>query len=258
MIETEMYDFISTVEEKWNEVELLWNMVNEAQKNNNERYRVLYKSCIVFTVATFEGLIKETVKSYILDINNNINFKDLSKDLKKIYIEKKFLTTENKIINILFETLDTLDKTSYKLDFKVFLEPNKNPSPKIIDKYTNNLGIKNFFHLLYNSDIENIAFSGTKIEIEILYNEIKDYLLSKIKKYPYHIDEKYKLLNSETKPKATLYEEFINDFLLKRHKVAHGLNMDDIEDGNKLLIDILKIKIIYISFVYIICKKTNN
>ncbi|WP_410501738.1 MAE_28990/MAE_18760 family HEPN-like nuclease [Exiguobacterium acetylicum] len=230
-IETEVFRFLKVSEERWEEIQLLINKASYFQSEKSF-YDALCRSTIVLLVGQIEGYIKDLAKAIITDLNDNVAFSDLPRNIKKnftnYYLGDGGRYTElNDFFNL------------YNADLKTepFLGPysvngNKNPSANVIDKVMNSFGIDGVFSYLYNSQLDTI-FENDHEEISKILHDLQDYLFNKTKSFPYEIDLKIFSLNkhsikfTKSNRELSLFKTFLDDLLHSRHAVAHGSTFEN-------------------------------
>lgn len=235
-IETAVYDFLETAEDRWQEIELLI-LKAEENKNNTDFYDALCRATIILMAAQLEGYVKDLIKAIISDLNDNVEFEVLPKDMKKTYIKYFVDNDNNHKINSL---QDVFKEFRVKLQAAPFLLDHKNTAPGIIEKYVKNFGIEDFFSYLHNSALD-ILFENEVEDSNKLIEEFKSYLVKKIKNFPYKTElDKYKLVKDSIRVNKRnredfLWVNFLDNLMQARHSVAHGSLFN-----NNLTIETLK------------------
>lgn len=255
---TFLHEFVNDIQRKWKEIDIL---IGEAKVNiniNENLYNALCRSITVLSVAHFEGFVKDCLKSLINDLNRNMHFCDLPLSIKRTYCKKYLgsgLQNEDKLY---YRRMDSLIKKFDEADAAISYEPfyfptNKNPNPHILKTVLTNLGVNDIYSYLHESDFE-IIFSSEYKEIYEKFNHLKLHTLAGTCIFPYTFaDDIYNLKHKNIKNAKTLWEEFIDEFNMKRHDVAHGNNFDNSLDINDLEVNKLKIMIIELCFIIVIC-----
>jgi hypothetical protein len=235
VIETEVYSFLQLSEERWKEIQLLIDKTVEFTEDG-EFYDALCRSTIVLLVGQLEGYIKELAKAIITDLNDNVNFSLLPKNIKKNFTS--YFLGDGGRYNELSEMF-----TRFNPDLKIdpFLyDRNKNPSPSVIDKIMGNFGIESFFSYLYGSKLDTVFENDSSIT-EALINDLKTHILERTKHFPYNVDlEEFELKKNEIKftkrnRELSLWMTFLDKLLHSRHSVAHGSIFN-----NELTTDLLR------------------
>jgi len=135
---------------------------------------------------------------------------------------------------------------------------NKNPTSKVIDAYAKKFGIKNFFKFIDSSEFD-VVFQGSKYDMEEMQEKIYQHLSEKIKSYPYNINLEHFLFNNSTinKSTKTLWETFLEELLMNRHKIAHGIEVGSLSTHTELTEYISKVEILTYVFALIVCAYSN-
>jgi len=259
---TFLSDFIQSLDNNWEEVDTLLIHAEEVKDTNQKLYNALCRSVTILIVAHLEGFIKDLIKNIIQDINLGCDFSNIPEALKRTYcksylgsnLDNKDKNYETKI-NRLIEKFNGMDCS---ISHEPFLFPvNKNPNPHIINVIFNNIGIKNIFSCLHESELESI-FSASASELVVKSNMLKEEINEMIGTFPYDIGaEKYNLQKKVCLSK-TIWEEFLDDINHKRHSVAHGNEFNNSDDVSELKMRKIKVVILQQLLVFIICQKITS
>lgn len=225
---TYLHDFSNNLMDNWQEVDLLIEEAKKYEESNSDVYNVLCRSVTILTVAHLEGFTKEIVKVIVKDLNTHCKFRELPRKIQKYYCSDYLLKPDKTNSKKHNEHVDRLVLEFCKLDAEINYEPfvsqkNNNPKPTVIDIVCNSIGIKNVFSYLHDSDFDT-AFSLNSSSIVEMIEDSKEHLDDKLMEFPFQCSlERMKL---ETCPvdgnQRTLWEEFLDDINMKRHKVVHG------------------------------------
>lgn len=245
---TFLYDFINSLDESWNEVELLLAEAKKYESTKVDLYNALCRSITVLIVAHLEGFVKELVKAIVHDFNSNYIFKDLSLPIQRTYC-KKYLgngtesdskSYQNKMIVL----IDKFCEVECKISPEPFFLSNKNPKPDAFKIVFENFGIKSVFSHLHNSKFDSVFSDSPKETKENILKQ-KKYILSVIKVFPYvgNLSRMALDVPQAKPPKRTLWQEFLDQINMKRHGVAHGTDIDNAESVSVL--ESVKDKVIF-------------
>lgn len=250
-------DFVEQTSLQWKEVDMLTSEAIAKQLSGDEDlYNALCRSVTVLMVAHFEGFMKDLVKAIISDLNSNCKFVNMPEAVKRTYCKKYFGNNEE--INKSGNKISKLKEKFETLDCKITHEPfffpqNKNPNNKTIKSVFLNFGIKEIFNFLYESELENAAFTESSSTLAETLEKFKDVIETGTKDFPYKCDiGEYKLTHTEFRSK-TLWEEFVDDINNKRHAVVHGNDFLNAEDASNLQSSKEKIMLLELALVGIMC-----
>lgn len=249
------------IDKRLGEIDTLLELA-EINIDKPDRYRSLCRSANVLLVSHLEGLYKDLCKDIIDDINYNLKYHELKKDIFNSYCYYFTNTSEEtKATHVIKERLKKTF-SEYKCDLKVdpFLHiDNRNPTPTIIEDILNKFGLKNFFWLIDESDLD-IAFKGGKFKTHKLRDKLKSYLLKSTSRFPYTVD--FSIINpiekrSPKPPKTkTFWEEFIDSLLRDRHLIVHG-QMETPQDHNELYEAKIKIELLIYVIIIALAKSAS-
>ena len=256
---TFLSDFVEQLDDRWKEVELLINKAEEVEDSEPDLYTALSRSVCVLVVAHLEGFTKDLVKAVIHDVNANLNFNQLSKQIKRTYV-KRYLPSSDISTSFnknyyMSELINKFDDTQCKISHEPFLKgDNKNPKPDVIKAIFSNFGITDVFAHIKESDLDDI-FSGTPVlEIVEATRLAIEIALEDLTSFPYQSKQDvFKLEKSpRQKNESTLCQTFIDEINQKRHEVAHGNVFNNSESVRSLRNRKASIQYLQIILVYLI------
>lgn len=264
---TYVYELATSLDERWQEVNILIQKASEEENSNQGLYDALCRATVLLIVAHFESFLKETTRAIIRDINTFSTFSKSPMAFKrtfcKVFIDpndgdfKEAELKTQKLIGIL-DGLDT------KFSFESFLVEtaygnNKNPSPSMITKISTNFGVRNVFSWLYSQKID-IVFNGVRSEIEALIAELREHVIGNTENYPYSLNiARFEIAepNSKSNPTArSFWETFLDDLMKSRNDIAHGSTLKNSLSIRDLVDFRDKVIILEYSFLLILCHKS--
>jgi hypothetical protein len=230
---TSLFEFINQTDKNWKEVDLLLKEAERQKKNENLR-NAICRSVTILIITHLEGFIKGLVKSIVSDLNQNCNFEELPLPIQRTYCIKYVgdQPSFEKKIKMLMEKFCSMGGKITPDPF--FFPENKNPKPEIFTDVFSKFGISKVFSHLHESDLDD-AFAKTNKELEKFVKSQRSHIIKFTKSFPYNcLLSRIKLDKSSSKNKhnKTLWEEFLNDANMKRHKVVHGnefINSDSVQ-----------------------------
>jgi hypothetical protein len=263
------YALVDSVDARWSEINLLI-IEAESRSNNIDFYNALCRSISVLMIAQFEGFIKDTARAVIDDINKFSSFKEAPSALKQRFC-RSFLEKENEKgseelqgrITKLIGMFDGLE-TQFTLEpflVKDVQDHDKNPSPSVIDRITANFGVRDFFKSINGSDLDSI-FSDTSSEIEKLKIKLRDHVILGIEHYPYklkpinfNIGLNTLETNVSSKKVRTLWQDFLDNMMARRHGIAHGSISENPNSIEEIRNSLMKLEILQLAILMVICEK---
>lgn len=248
---------VNELESRWGEITTLLKAAEEHKNTNVALHDAICRSVTVLMVANLEGFYKDLIKNTIDDLNDNYNFNDLSEPIQRQYCSN-FLDsqssdkTKNALTKILIEEFKILDSN---INSKPFLyAKNNNPKPQIIESLFENLGINNVFKVLQVSRYELVFSEGNSYledKISVYVQELQDYSSN----FPYqYLRKSFNILTNTTKQRKerTLWEEFLDQLNKRRHEVAHGNDLRNIDSVENLTFQKNKIIFLQLALIHII------
>ena len=253
-----------SIDGRWQEVDTLLQTASVNQTTNADLHDVLCRSATVLTAAHLEGFIRDAAKAVVEDVNRFSEFRHLPRIPKRTFC-RTFIPEDGKDANertekmvALLEGLETpLTWESFLFDGRK--ENHKNPSPTMIEKVARNFGIKKIFRLLASSKLDQV-FSATPSEIAALKQDLRSHLNSTTAAYPYTVDASLFDLRDPgtTSGPRTLWESFLDQLMLKRHRIAHGSAYDNVDSATELAITKTKVEILQLGVLLTLCHAIVN
>ena len=247
---TYMYDFLISIEDNWQEVNILISKAKEVKEPDENLYNALCRSITILIVSHMEGFMKNLVKNYIDELNSKFEFKDLTKGVQRTYC-LKYIGDENQTDKI-EKLIEKFEEYNCNLSHEAFIfDKNKNPNVGIIQSIFKNFGINKVFTRFNKSDILNKVFENSLFRTNEIKETLKNDLKDRLSSFPFNLDEvidKYELKKENTG--STLWEDFIKDMNQKRHNIVHGNEFSNIDDIHSL--ELRKEKIIVFQYVLIL------
>ena len=253
-----------SIDGRWQEVDTLLQTASVNETTNVNLHDVLCRSATVLTAAHLEGFIRDAAKAIVEDVNRFSKFRDLPKTPKRTFC-RTFIPEDGKDANertvkmvALLEGLETpLAWESFLFDGRN--DNHKNPSPTMIEKVTRNFGIKKIFGLLASSKLDEV-FSATPSEIAVLKQDLRSHLNSTTATYPYNVNTALFDLSdtgANSGPR-TLWESFLDQLMLKRHRIAHGSAYSNVDSATELAEIKTKVEILQLGILLTLCNAIVN
>lgn len=260
MINTYVGIGLNSFGERLKEVELLVGLA-ALNISNQELYDSICRSIQVFIVSHFEGAIKDFTRNVLDDINYHSNFKSANDSVKRTFCEHFMKVDKGSYSEaVRIRLIETFDKLPVDLSSEPFLvENNKNPSPNMISSVTKKFGILHFFSRLKGSDLE-IIFEDVRTDIIELRDKLKKHLEDNTVNYPYTVNPQTFKLNEKDNSRfnINIWTSFIDDFLQKRHEIAHGNTLLNSKSHNSIEKLSVKIEILIYGMYLIICHELSK
>ena len=251
---------VNELESRWDEITILLKAAEEHKDTNVALHDAICRSVTVLMVANLEGFYKDLIRNTVDDLNDNYRFNELSEAIQRHYCSK-FLDSQstdrakNTLTNILMEEFKILNSN---INSKPFLyAKNNNPKPQIIESLFENLGINNVFKALKVSRYE-LVFSEGNSYLEDKISEYVQELQGYSSNFPYQYTRKFfNILTNTSKQRKerTLWEEFLDQLNKRRHEVAHGNDLRNIDSVENLTFQKNKIIFLQLALIHIIIEE---
>lgn len=259
---TFLNDYIHSIDEKWQEIDILITNAKKIEDSDEELYNALCRSITVLLVAHLEGFTKNLVKNVVRDLNQHCTFSALPIAIKRTYCKKYLGSNDNKKNNAYEKSMSKLIEKFEEINCGIEDEPffftkNKNPNSSVLKTVFNNFGITNIFEYLNGSSIEAM-FSWSHLEIKSSAVDLRKIILDGTEIFPYTIImDGYGFEKNKSKAK-TLWEEFLEQINQKRHSIAHGNVFQNAQTVLELEVTKSKILLLQFAFIAILATKLSK
>lgn len=229
-------------------------------RTNPVKYDSICRAIQVLLVGHFEGSIKDMIRNLLDDLSYSLPFRKIPFVTKQSFVTyymksekggKYDETYRNRLIE-LFESKNVELKAE-----PFFFENNKNPSPFIIETLAKRFGITNIFSRFKDSDLD-IVFENNYSKTRKLRNKMKNNLELKVQEFPYEIVLSEFNIRDISLPGRTtsLWNDFLDDTLKKRHSIAHGSNLLNESSDIELKIVKTKLEVLLYGLYMVFCHET--
>lgn len=252
---------VNSIEDQWEEVDVLIGKSAEEQDQNPTLYSALCRASIVLMVAHLEGFTREVAKAILDDANQFSSFKDAPYPIQSTFC-KTFTGADKEDSRRTRELINLLCGLETKFSLEPFLIEstrgnNKNPSPKVIDKICANFGVSRFFSRIENSRLD-IVFSGTRSETEALLEELMDHTSVGTEVYPYSMNvSDFGIRTADDRGGGrrlnTFWMTFLDQLLESRNGIAHGSSTTNSLSVGELIEFRNKIAVLQHALVLVLC-----
>jgi hypothetical protein len=234
-VATFLSDFLSQLDERWSEVNLLLAKAKELRDSDEPFYNAICRSVSFLLIAHLEGFIKDACKNVIKDLNQSATFNAMPTAVQRTYC-RKYLGSNRVQEDQAYEKRIKLLVTKFsELNSDITFEPflfstNKNPNPNIIETILGNFGVPDVFACLHNSTFDE-AFSDTQAQLYSRIEEFRAKLLNAVQEFPFKLSmDEYNFEYKKVTGVTPLWSEFVNQINQTRHSIAHGNDFKNGED----------------------------
>lgn len=254
-------DYLTDVDLQWKEIDILAQEALRVEYSDANLYNALCRSITILIVAHMEGFIKGIAKSIINDYSS-IEFRNLPNAIKMTHC-KKYLGFDEKIFpdyhKRIAELISDLEcSADFKINHEAFsLSRNRNPKPDILELIASRFGVSDVFKNLHKSFFDEV-FSMTSSQIKRIIPIASRKINKIVKSFPYKIEKNPYGTKPEKYKGRTLWQTFLDDLNMQRHKIAHGNDFNNITDIKTLIELKDKVMLLQYAFLLIICSELCN
>lgn len=223
-----------------------------------EFYNILCRSCSVLMSSHLEGFLKDFSKSLESDLNYNLkSFRRMPRGMQRAFCQKIAYyegVQPSEIDTRINYLISFFESNSVPIDMDAFPykeNANKNPGYAYIDKIFEKFGISNIIRSLDIPQLSSV-FNGDERAYYILSRNL---IRSKAHAYyfPYKGMSKsyiFQRLKGKVALPQTIWHTFIEDMLVRRHKIVHGDTLSNISTWDELYWDVKKVNVLMFGLVY--------
>jgi len=254
---TTVFDAVRSIDVRIRELRVLLTAARDLQ-DNRLLYGALCRSISVLLASHLEGFVKDLSRSAIGELNFfRKQFSHMPHSLKRAFCERVvfFEGVDKKYIEKrMAQLLEFFEKNSVAIDleaFKYLENQNKNAAISSIDETFEKIGIVAIVRSISGGYFEGI-FEDSRDKCFMINREIRR-RKSLFYKYPYSSPPKLFNICSIDKAKAkerTIWHDYIDAILTRRHAVAHGDSMTNETNHDELENDISKLSVFMHALAY--------
>lgn len=233
---TGTYELLYSIPGRIGEIQLLLARASEAKDKDSSFYDALCRASAVLLAAHLEAFLKELSNHIISDLNYHLqDFSSMPTVLKREFCLKIAFyegVEKREIDRRVSQLMRFFDTNSVKIDLSAFpylQNPNKNPSADVIQASLEKIGVPNVLHSISGDSFTSV-FDGNARSDWLLKRNLRR-LVSTVYKFPYRCASN-EFVFDRSKPakgQTTLWHEFVETVMTRRHSIVHG---DTLENGS--------------------------
>lgn len=259
---TAVFELAHSIPSRLSELFILTDKAKTVQDCEPELYNALCRSCCVLLASHLEGFLKELTSRIISDLNDNTSgFAQLPYSVQRTFCLKiaEFegvspKETESKVRQL----ITFFTKNSVLVDMKAFPykeSVNKNPSNTFIDASLEKIGVPSALSLLDLPAFKTAFQNDDRLTYQL--NRKLRRLISHFHSYPFRtLPESYrptKSIIAKGKLGQSLWYAFIEELMIRRHKIAHGDTLSNEASWEDLKQDAEKLKALMYGLIFAVC-----
>ncbi|WP_363351207.1 HEPN domain-containing protein [Methylocystis echinoides] len=215
------------------------------------------RSTSVLIASHLEGFVKDFSRSVIVDFNFfRKNFHNMPRKLQRTFCHKILFfegVEQRHIDKRVTQLTEFFEKNSVSIDLDAFQyneNPNKNPSASVVEAVFDKIGISSILTCVSGRYFEGV-FEDSINKSFLINRNIRRWRMI-FYHYPYHTPPKdFKISPMQVKGRSdrTLWHDYIDTVLTRRHAVAHG-DLGNEATSNELASDIMKLSVLMHAIAY--------
>ncbi|MBY8338150.1 hypothetical protein KYN89_13955 [Alteriqipengyuania sp. NZ-12B] len=238
---TGTFELVYSIPKRIGEVQLLVNRASDSKDSDPEFYDALCRASAVLLAAHLEAFLKELSSNVIADLNYHIrDFAQMPEILKREFCRKIAFykgVESSEIEKRIRQLMDFFERNNVAIDLSAFSyneNPNKNPSPDLIQSTLNKIGVPNVLHSIKGEDFTSV-FDGNYRTDWAMRRKMRK-ATSAVYSFPYRSlagDFSFERRRPASGEK-TLWHEFIETVMTRRHSIVHGDTIENSSSATEL------------------------
>lgn len=248
---TALYTLVSSIDQRIEELEVLLSQAKECASKNELLFNALCRAVCVLIASQMESFAKDLTSAALDDLNENLSgFADFPSVIKRSFCEKIVFfegVASREIDDRIRQLIDYFSVNSVKVDPRAFTykeNNNRNVSAQFLNRSLERLGLPRVIEGLSTPSFE-VIFSGDAKASYVLLRRLRG-ARSKLYHFPYKRLPTELELGAVKKAvsKQTLWQQFLDEVLDRRHRVVHGDILTNPASLNDLVSDVLKLRVL--------------
>ena len=254
---TALFDLAMSVPRRIGELNLLIDNAKLYETSREPLHNAICRAASVLMASHLEGFLKELTSSLVADLSYyHGGFDKMPPAMQRSFCEK-IATYEGvpqvEINERIRQLIVFFSQNSVPIDMQAFTykeNPNKNATSAFIDKALARFGVPNVINAISGGRLENVFDNDTRTNY-IIIRDLKRFR-SSLYDFPYAALPTSYAFHYE-KPRGqgqTLWHSFIEEVMIRRHKIAHGDTLDNESTWEDLKSDATKLEVMMQGIMY--------
>lgn len=256
---TATYELSRSIPARIGELRVLVDHASKCETEDESLYNAICRAAAVLMASHLEGFLKELVRSITLDLNFHIEeFSSMPLAMQRTFCMKIAFyegVSNAEIEKRVTQLISFFSSNNVKVDMSAFPykeNANKNPSPAFIDATLGAIGVPSVLAALKGGRFEAV-FDGNHHTDYMLRRDLRRYQ-STLYHFPYRaLPPPYTFNRNKDKAEGSIWWEFINGVMNRRHSVAHGDTLENETSWSELRTDALKLEVLMFAIIYHSC-----
>ena len=256
---TATYELARSIPARVGELRVLVDHAAKCESEDESLYNAICRAAAVLMASHLEGFLKELVRSIVLDLNFHIEeFSYMPAAMQRTFCMKIAFyegVSSAEVEKRVAQLISFFSSNNVKVDMSAFPykeNSNRNPSPSFIDTTLGAIGVPSVLAALKGGRFEAV-FDGDHRTDYLLRRDLRRFQ-AKLYQFPYKaLPTPYTFNKSKDKTEGSLWWEFINGIMNRRHSVAHGDTLENETSWAELRTDALKIEVLMFAIIYRSC-----
>lgn len=254
---TALFDLAISVPRRVGELHILTNAAKIYERKDEHLYNAICRAASVLIASHLEGFLKELTGCLVADLSYYYgSFAKMPAAMQRTFCEKIAFYEDIPLADLnerIRQLVAFFSQNSVPIDMQAFTykeSSNKNATAAFIDKALGKFGVPNIVNSISEGKLENV-FDNDKRTNYVLVRDLKRFR-SRLYTFPYlALPPEYEFKFGKPKEKGqTLWHSFIEEVLVRRHKVAHGDTLDNETSWEGLQTDTVKLEVMMQGLMY--------
>ncbi|WP_131799888.1 HEPN domain-containing protein [Paraburkholderia ginsengiterrae] len=258
---TAAFDVACSIPIRIQELDRLTKLASEHESSNEQTYNTLCRACCVLMASHLDGFLKDLGKSLATDLNFYLkSFGSMPEAMKRSFCEKIAFyegVPADEINHRVAQLHSFFSTNSVAIDLNAFSykeNKNRNSGPDVIEATLSKMGVPAVLRSMTNVKIEDI-FKDDTAQAYAIRRDMRRYR-SFLYSFPYRrLPARYAFNYAAAKAAkgksgSSLWHDFIEEVMRRRHSIAHGDTMTNDTNVKQLNQDIEKVDVLMHGVLY--------
>ena len=258
---TAVFELASSIPSRVSELNILVQQAKETEQVNEELYNALCRATSVLLASHLEGFIKELTEALVSDLYVRLqHFKHMPKALQYTFCEKIAFyekVEQTEIKERVKQLIAFFSEYSVPIKIKAFTykeSTNKNATANFIDMAFARIGVPDILASIAGGRFEVVFDNDDQTNVKLLRDLTR--MRPFLSRFPDRCLPKHytpfarQPKSGSLKARQSLWHAYIEEVMIRRHKVAHGETLANETTWRDLRVDIVKLEVLMQGLMY--------
>jgi len=235
-------------------------VANSMDESSLER-QTICRATVVMLSSHFEGSLRMIAQAISNDLNESYSFAELPTPLKRGFVQDGLIrvdTEAKKLGQVISRVVDLLGTTNVMISDSFFLDRRGNPTVKEVNSIGQYFGVDKVCSWFVGSKMEDV-FKNDRAWAAQYAKRLATSTRKNVEAFPYSLHPERYQLRKNSGLGTSLFETFIENFLQRRHDLAHGRGLGTpAKSVREIQDDLRKVQLLIYGFVLVVGNKVSE